>query len=291
MRARSVTIAGVLTLAVLGAAAVALASGWNWHVPPRAKSNLVAARRDARALIQKVDLPAGAVAVNGNPSSNEWLNSPQMAEDTPALVDAHQFYRVPDQQPDAVAEWIQSHVPAGSSLDGTEGGSGDFSAYSFAFPSVAGVLANRQLSVAIVPARGGGSAIRVDAEDIYWVPRPKSERVPKGVHLIDVTVQRMNPFSTSNLTVTNRAEVAKVIRLVDALPPAQPGVTACPADDGPEVTLHFLANNGKTVPLATVEADGSGCGGVSFRFTTQEPGLSGGWTLDEQLERLLGFNG
>jgi hypothetical protein len=287
-----VRIVGLAVVLAVGTAAVALASGWNWRVPPQAKSNLVAARRDVRALIKKVDLPAGAVAVNRNPSSNKWLSSPQMAQDTPALVDAHQFYRVAGEQPDVVAQWVQSHVPAGSSLDGTEGGSGDFNAYSFAFPSLAGVLANRQLSIAIVPARAGGAAIRVDAEDIYWVPRSKFERIPTGVHLIDVTVQRLNPFSTSSLTVTNPAKVAKVVKLVDALPPAQPGVTACPADGGPEVTLHLLANNHKTVPLATIGVDGSGCGSVTFsRSGHQGPGFSGGVKLDQQLEQLLGFTG
>jgi hypothetical protein len=284
-----VTLAAVLAL---GAAGVALASGWNWHTPPRARPNLAAARRDTHALIRKLVPPAGAVLVSRNPSDNAWLNSPQMAQDTPALVDAHRFYRVAGEQPDTVAQWFQSHVPAGSSLDGTMGGSGDYSGYSYAFPSEAGVLEYRQLSVAIVPARGGGAAVRVDAEDIYWVPRPKLERVPAGVRLIDVSVQRMNPFSTSYLTVTNGAEVAKVIKLVNALPAAQPGVSSCPADDGPEVTLQLLANNDKTVPLATVVADGSGCGGVSFRrFATEEPGLSGGGTLDPQLEKLLGFQG
>lgn len=287
MRARIVTLAALLAL---GAAGAALASGWNWHVPSRAKSNLAAARRDAHALIGKLVLPAGAVPVSRNPSDNAWLNHPQMAQDTPALVDVHRFYRVTGERPDTVARWFQSHVPAGSSLDGTVGGSGDYSGYSYAFPSETGVLEYRQLSVAIVPARGGGTAVRVDAEDIYWVPRPKSERVPTGARSIDVTVKRMNPFSTSHLTVTDRTEVAKVVRLVNALAPAQPGVSSCPGDDGPYVTLSFLAGDGKALAQAVV--DGSGCGGVSFSLGgRQRAGLSGGWTLDEQLERLLGFKG
>ncbi|HTX46044.1 MAG TPA: hypothetical protein VMD48_07200, partial [Solirubrobacteraceae bacterium] len=124
---------------------------------------------------------------------------------------------------------------------------------------------------------------------------PKWERVPTGVRQIDVTVQELNVTNgrttTTSTMVTDPNQVAKVISLVNALPPAQPWFTGCPADVGPDVTLKFLSAAG-AAPLATAYADGSGCEGVSFAVHgKQEPGLSGGYTLDRRLGRMLGFKG
>jgi hypothetical protein len=101
----------------------------------------------------------------------------------------------------------------------------------------------------------------------------------------------MNPPSTSSYTVAGPAKVAKVVKLVNALPPAQPWVTACPADFGPQVTLSFLANNDKTDPLAKVVADGSGCGVVSVVLSNRKaPALSDGDEFVARIEHLLGIS-
>ncbi len=112
---------------------------------------------------------------------------------------------------------------------------------------------------------------------------------------IDVSVQRLNPMTgkttTTSQTVTNASQIATIVSLVNALPPGQPWVTACPADIGPDVTLNFLSAAG-AAPLATTVADGSGCGGVSFTLRGRTaPGLSNGPELDTRLGHLLGFSG
>jgi hypothetical protein len=295
MRLRLAIVTGVVALGLVGAVAVAVAIGWHWRVPARARANLLVARHDVRVLLPKVVLPAGAVATAGNPSSNSWLSSPQLASDTPALVDAHRFYRVAGEQPGTVAAWFESHAPAGSSNVESSSSSGpraSIRAYGYAFRALADVLTSREMVISVTSARGGGSAIRVDAEDIYWVPRPKWERVPAGVHIIDATIQRSNPTSTSSATVTDSATIKRIASLVNALPPDQPGVEACPGDDGPEITLWFLANDNKSDPLGKIVADGSGCGVVSAVVANRTaPALDGGYTLDPQLERILGLSG
>jgi hypothetical protein len=143
------------------------------------------------------------------------------------------------------------------------------------------------VTVAVGP--GGEAGIRADAQDVYWVPRPKWERVPSGVHIIDAAVDWMNPSSTSSATVSDPTTVQRIASLVNALPPSQPGVTSCPGDDGPEVTLWFLANDNKSDPLAKIVADGSGCGTVSAVVSNRRaPALSGGTTFVPKLEHLIG---
>jgi hypothetical protein len=287
----------VLTVAACAIGAVAYAQP-NQPVPARAERNFRAARRDAGRLLSKLVLPSGATGVATDPSASKELGSAGATTGSQALIDLHRFWRVSGEQPAAVLSWFQSHTPAGSSLTASGAASGPgyvVNALDFSFPNVSGVIASRDLVVSVTAARGGGTAIRADAEDVYWIPKPKWERVPPGVTRIDVTVQQLNitngKTTTTTRTVTAARKVAKIISLVNALPPAQPWLTACPLDAGPNVKLEFLSAPG-AAPLASAYADGSGCGGVSFALHgKQEPGLSGGYTLDEQLGRMLGFKG
>jgi hypothetical protein len=297
MRRRIGLLVAVLIVAASAVGAVAYAQP-NQRAPARAERNFRAARRDAGKLLSKLVLPAGATLVATDPSAGKELGSAGVMTGSLALIDLHRFWRVPGEQPAAVLSWFQSHKPAGSSLTVSGSASGPgyvVNALDFSYPSVSNVIAARDLVVSVTAARGGGTAIRADAEDVYWIPKPKWERVPGGVTQIDVTVQQLNitngKTTTTTQTVTDAKQVARIISLVNALPPAQPWLTACPLDAGPNVKLEFLSAAG-AAPLATAYADGSGCGGVSFALHgRQEPGLSGGYTLDEQLGRMLGFKG
>jgi hypothetical protein len=94
--------------------------------------------------------------------------------------------------------------------------------------------------------------------------------------------------------VTNGSQIATIVSLVNALPPAQPWILFCPVDLGPTVTLNFLPAPGApaAAPLATVVAGGSGCGGVSFTLRGRSaPALGNGPELDTRLGHLLGFSG
>jgi hypothetical protein len=292
MRIRFLFLTAVVALGAVMAAAIANGQQ-NRPAPARGARNARVARHDVRGLLSKLVLPAGATQTAHDPGAGRVLAEPALAPDTSALVDIHRFWRVAGEQPGDVLAWFQAHVPAGSSLTTSGSGSGpgyEESVLGYSFPNLAGVITSRELAVSITNARGGGTAIRVDAEDVYWVPKPKWERIPAGVGLIDVTVQRMNPSSTSHYTVTDMAKVTKIVKLVNALPPGQPGVIACPADGGPDVTLDFRSASGAT-PLATAIVDGSGCGGVSLMLRGKRaPFLSGGWTAVPRLGHLIGFS-
>ncbi len=296
MRLRVAVLVSVAALAVIVAASVANGQP-NQRVPARAARNARVARRDVRRLLTKLVLPAGATVTARNPGGVA-LASASSVPVSSALIDVHRFWRVAGEGPTAVLSWFEAHVPAGSSL--TENGSGsgpgfEFSALGFSFPDITGVLDSRELSVTIAAAPGGGTAIRADAQDVYWIPKPKWERVPAGVQQIDVSVQRLNQSTgkttTTSRTVENASQIATIVSLVNALPPAQPWVLSCPADLGPTVTLNFLSAPG-AAPLATAVAGGSGCGGVSFTLHGKTaPGLGNGPGLDTRVGHLLGFSG
>jgi hypothetical protein len=231
-----------------------------------------------------------------DPSAGRHLRLAAFASATPALVDRHEFVRVAREDPSDVVLWFQSHAPAGSTVNmsGAGGGPGySISSLGFAFPAVTGVLTSRAVAVEITAARGGGTAVRIDAEDVWFVPRPKSERVPSGVAEIGVTIhefsQTTGHTTTTTQTVTDAAKVAQIVKLVNELAPGQPGTEACPDDVGPYVTLNFRRTP-DGAPVASANADGSGCGGISFKLHGKtEPYLSGGDTFVEKLSKMLGF--
>src|SRR5580704_6569393 len=187
MRLRLALLVSIAALAVIVTASVASGQP-NRRVPARASGNARVARRDVRRLLTKLVLPAGATLTAHNPGG-EALASASFVPVSSALIDVDRFWRVRGQQPGAVLAWFKAHVPAGSSLTTSGAGSGpnfNFSALGFSFPNITGVIDSRELNVAIAAAPGGGTAIRADALDVYWIPKPKWERVPAGVQQIDV---------------------------------------------------------------------------------------------------------
>jgi hypothetical protein len=290
MRIRIAIFVGVLAA---GTAAVAIAQPGS-PVPKRAASNARVARRDVRALLAKVAMPSGATVVGRDPAPDARFSSPGSEPGSSALVDVHEFVRVAGDPSDAIA-WFDSHAPTGSTVDGTGSGGGpgyEFDSVSYAFAPVNNVLTSRGVVVEATEARGGGTAIRIDAQDVYFVPRPKWEQLPSGITAIDLTIQHEDRStgrtSTSNQTVTDVAQVSKIVSMVDGLPPGQPWEFHCPADFGPNITLTFLQGSKK---VASVFAEGSGCGAVTFSLGgRQGPPLSDGDEFVSRVEHLLGIS-
>jgi hypothetical protein len=76
------------------------------------------------------------------------------------------------------------------------------------------------------------------------------ERIPAGVHEIDVTRGRPGHAPSLSLTVTSAGKVARIVALIDALPAVKPGlVIPCPMipANAPVVTLTFRASRGGSV--------------------------------------------
>jgi hypothetical protein len=275
--------------AILVAAAVGLA-GLADEASAGTAANQRAAGISAHALLLTLRLPAGAQPSATDPARSDALARSPSAPATPALVDLHRFWWLPGGLQE-VSNWIQHHPPHGAT--GNMGGAsatpgGTTSQWTgFGFAPRSGVLSERELIVTVAHARGGGTALRADAQVVWVVARPSSERVPGDVRQIIIVVRRPSVPASAPQRVAAAAQIRAIVSLVNLLPLSQPGVVSCPADVGPFVRLRFLPATGSS-PLAEVTADGSGCGLVTFSLRGHsEPALAGGPGLIRRLEAIL----
>ena len=274
-------LALVVVASGLGAA-IAVANG---------PTNPRTARAVAQRILAALRLPPGAQQSDSDPSGSK-LAKPATYPATPDLVDLHQFWRVPGDLR-SVFDWIESHPPAGSA--GQEGGAmgnrggivAQYVGYSFLPPRRGGAPAETLLFTG-VRARGGGAAVRVDAQVVWLLKRPASERIPGGVRSITVTERRSTGSPSGPWTVTDSARVRDAVAMVNRLPAAQPGPVACPNDSGPWVTLVFSTPRER---LATAYVDGGGCGFVPLWIGGhRRHALQGSPSLIRSLSSALGIS-
>ena len=252
-RARIVGVS-VRAVASIGACAAVLASA--------AAGNRDRAAHDAAALLTRAVVPPGAVRLARSPGgAATGIDNGLPGFATPVLADRYAWWRAPG-QPAAVLAFLRTHPPAGAKLrsTGSGGAAGEETSWYrwYAFPPVKGVLAFRGLLVKLAALSAHTVVLRVDAQVIWIVPRPPSERIPAGVHEIDVVRARRGQRPAVSLSVTQPGEVARIVSLVDALPTVQPGAIACPMlpVDGPRVTLTFrAAGAGAVLAQASQPAD------------------------------------
>jgi hypothetical protein len=235
--------AGLCAVLALAAGSVAVAGAGT------AATNRARADIDVRGLLVLEQLPAGAVRLAAAPAAAAEIDNAGPMPSTPDLVDAHSWWRVPGTAKAVLAE-VKAHPPAGASVNGSGGGDtlqGHTTTRTyfviFAFPARAGVLDSRTLIVKVVALSPGETAVRVDAEDVWEIPRAASERVPAGVHEIDVTRAVPGKPPTLSVSVTDAAKVAAIAKLLDALPVVQPSAIECPMilANAPTVSLTFRA--------------------------------------------------
>jgi hypothetical protein len=257
------------------AAATALACGFlvlGVRAASAPANNRAAARADAAALLTRLQLPAGASASTVEPAGDGGqLARPAVGPAaTPNVVDRHGWWRVPG-GPAAVLAYVAAHPPAGAhrflSGPGVAG---------FAWRPRRRVLNQRWLIVHAVALADGSTGVRADAQVVWVTPRPAHERIPAGERRLRVTVGR------HSLLVTSRSQIRQVVRLLNALPAAQPGAVNCPADMGIRVRLAFRPR-----PAVAV-VDTTGCGGVTLTLHgRRQPPLAGGRELIPRLARVL----
>jgi hypothetical protein len=288
MRRRTLITITVGLLAVATAAAVDAAP-----LAPASKANRAAARNDAAHELAELSLPSGATATATDPSTDGVLaryppfGPGQTSSD---LVDDHRYWRVPG-RPQSVVNWITGHAPAGSSSSGFSVDGLPFSTPqvfygAFGFASSAGHVENRTLAVEVTSAVGGGSAVRADGEAVWILTRPAWERVPTDARSVTVRATQGPRISSLPITLTAPAKLAAIARLLDRLPVSQPGVSACPSDDGVGLELSFRAA-ANARPVARVDADTEGCEGIGFSVGKRAgPYLEGGGELADLLGRL-----
>jgi hypothetical protein len=209
------------------------------------------AEHDATRLLQRVVLPAGAVQVAREPRGDGGLLKHVDSIPSGLLVDRHRFWLVPEPL-GAVTWFVDHHPPSGgkSSGTGTSGGPGvpPNASTTFSFPALAGRISTRDLEVDLVALPHHRTGVRVDAQEIWIVPRPRSEKVPSAVRVVDVRT------SKAHVRVTATAKVREIVRSFDALPIVQPGVSYhCPPETARRpMSLRFLSAGGALLARARV---------------------------------------
>jgi hypothetical protein len=302
-RLRKVLLAGS---AVGACAAVVLAgavSAQPSKPPAGSAGNRRAARLDAVAHLDGLNLGSGAAGSSSEPAGGgSWLKPMPRLSATTAAVDVHAWWRVPG-GPDSVLADVEAHPPKGSKLDGSGSGGGPsgqtMETVSFGWPPVSGVLGERELSVTVVPLEGDTTGVLAQAESVWIVPRPAGERIPGSAHELDFTSGRLQgPIGISRI-VTNAGKVSRIVSLINAMEVVQPGVYSCPSltlTGAHLLSFTFRARaGGRLLAVASYEAfpgltDSSGpCNPIRLRIAgRREVSLLGG-AFVPRAQRVLGF--
>jgi len=291
-------IAAVLVLCACGVVAAVVGAP---AAPTPTASPTGAAQRDAQQLLRVAILPPGAVRLSAEPGGDgELLREPSTDAGFPHSTDRHSWWRVPARL-DWVLAFIKAHRPRGGHWSGTlaVGGPGGprNGALSFSFPAVQGVISMRWLTFDAVALPDGSTGVRVDAQDVWIVARPASEKVPAGVHEIDVMSALPGKPPLIARSVTSAANVRRIVALLDAMEIVQPGVGySCPAfpDDHPVVTFDFRATAGRRLlaraTLTDADVASGPCNAVNFSISGHRQTPLIGGDLVKQTERLLHVN-
>lgn len=279
-----------LRLVILLASVLALVAAASSAAQRSAAGNRLAAQRDAARLLERVVLPSGTQSLPRAPRGAGGLLTGPFQVPTGKLVDLHRFWRVSEPL-DSVVRFVRAHRPRGAQREGSGVGSVGGPSYpenetlTFAFPPQANRTSLRWLNVTLVALRDGGTGVRADAQEIWIVPRPRSEVVPAGVSEIDIGSHH----------VGDGAKVARIVHWFDALPTVQPGLVSCPMlVAGPTIRLVFRGGAG-VLARASFGADtidhslySGRCTPIRFSIgDRREKALVGGRFL-LRVQRLLG---
>jgi hypothetical protein len=138
---------------------------------PFARRSIAHARVDAARELASVRLPQGAKKVRSDPSVGRLLAPQQVGCVKKFVVEDGRYWRVPG-QPASVWSWMRQHPVQSGEIGFGTGGERDIPIWlvMFLFPDQRDVT-YRMIYIQLAPARGGGTAIRVDAIAV-GEPRP-----------------------------------------------------------------------------------------------------------------------
>jgi hypothetical protein len=202
------------------------------------------------------------------------------------VIDVTDSWTVPETA-DTVLTYVQNHLPAGLTSEGSGGG-----------PVGAEVVFDRTpagpadegatVYVAVAPDPAGGSDLRVDVEDTWQPVRPALEEVPAGVTgatLVRRTGLTRTPPPPTTVTIHVGADIARHIgALLNALPSEAGGPAGAGGGADTTITVSF---DGDPNHVQYVVA-GSFYDAVTVRAPSQAmPTLSGAGDLDNYLEGLF----
>lgn len=214
------------------------------------------ARALARKLLPALILPPGTVRLGHVPPQLRGGGVGLGARD---VVDIHrQFTLQPSMR--AAARHFREHVPSGMRFqdDGSTGGSGGPSLdLAYVLTSDPGGIYQAEIDLTVVPAIGGGSLLRADAQVVWQPPRSAAEHIDPA-RFTSVVITAHENFNRNHAVTkrfTSRTVIARLAGLLNALP-ADPGL-AIPCPLGPaSYRLGFAAT---TYGRPSVVAAVGGC--------------------------------
>lgn len=264
--ARTATAVAVCCLLFLGGSARAAVHS----------ADEAAAQADADLAL--VQLPAGALAVAGPPSS--YLDQPAQITDVTSIVDHNLWWTVPGRLADFLS-FVDAHPAAGFThyLTAT-GGSDPVVTYGF---GRTGVSSQETLLVSALQV-GDHVDVRADAQVVWTPAKTGAELVPTKLATATFDYRGPMPGSYKDdrtspkpahahrvLTGTALRRVVADLNALRTLP--EGGVSSCPSDDG-ELGKVRAVYGGQHV---TFEIAFAGCGFVTVTANGQpQPTLDGG---------------
>jgi hypothetical protein len=253
-----------------------------------------AARLDVRARLEALRLPPSATRIEKAPrGKGSELLAPFIEPETPNLIDRPAFWVGPG-DPNEVLAWIGRHPPRGSTLK-VESSSGDHLvttswSIGFEWPPIDGLVSERALLVTAVATATHETTLRVDAQGVWIVPRPLSERVPAAPGLLEVSVGRAGSPGR-RLSIDNARLVRRIVASINRLPIAQPGVTSCPLESLHPVIVSLVFRAARRAPAlaeAKQEMPVGTCDPMQLSIGGQhEPPLTDSRRVMRQLRALI----
>jgi hypothetical protein len=235
MSTRRLLLAAAVGLGVAAAVVGGAAAGSR-------SANRAASRGDARSLLARLVLPAGATRLASEPPGDHaYLKVAAALEADAARSLAHGWWEVPG-TPDVVLAYIRAHRPAGGKLFATGAGGNLRNATSaetldYQWPGVRNVLGYRELAVTATALADGETGVLAEAQSDWIVPRPSGEQIPPSTGEIDITSGTPGQPPTESLSVSKPSQVRKIVKLINALPIAQPIAYMCPALIDPRLVV------------------------------------------------------
>jgi hypothetical protein len=237
----------------------------------------------ARKLLREFVPPPGARLIRGRP--HDYGRFQGIGAPGGEYVDVHHFW-IGHADLASVLAFEKAHAPSGFSVGGgSTNANGTHTVLTFDSPQHG--FATRRLAIAI-SQRKTRTIVEADAQVVWVYPRSPQEVVPAGVREIDVKAPHVSR------TVTNPAQIAKIVRSFDRLPITPPGVAAmCGAFLSTNVTLVFRSATGAAVATARVPAPrASICDTIDFTIhgKSQVPLIDNyrGESFAYRLQHLLG---
>ena len=208
----------------------------------------------ARRMLGLLRRPPGSRVDRPRPVPKN-LRGPAQAMAVVDQVDVQQFYSAPRSMAASYA-YLRKHIPAGyrRTVTGSEGQDGKtvLELVGYQPKTLPRGVAEADLVVGVVPGRHGSSVLRADGEGAWYPPRSAAERLRPAAYRA-VTITRTVPGARHAKVATfrSRADIARLARVLNALPASDGGSFSCPSGPGDRLVFRPKAGQPRFVVTAS----------------------------------------